>query len=994
MQYIFDHSISSNFCKFEINKLTGRSYFIPFGNKELAQTCNIDRQLDDSNMITKLNGTWDFKYYQSLNITSIDTSNTEFDTVSVPSMWQTTGYEPPYYVNQAYQFPCKPPYLPNDYSFSVYRKKFDYKKGDTTEIITFLGVCAALSLYVNGKFVGYSEGSHNSAEFDISECLFDGDNEIVAVVYKWCNGSYLEAQDMFRHNGIFRNVFITTMPKSHIFDFSVRNDIEEITNNAKTNVHITGNNLDVGEITCELFDANGSLLDAQTLSRASTNICLNVENINRWSAEIPTLYKLVISHILPNNQSYYIVKNIGYMTSKVNGNIFLVNNKPIKLLGVNHHDTNPRTSYYMTYEDMLKDITLMKELNVNCVRTSHYPPDPIFVELCNIFGLYLVLEADIETHGTSAPGAGGFRRMNRISNNLNWVSHYVDRVIRMYERDKNNPSIIMWSLGNEAGGYRCQDVCYTKLKQLTNIPIHYEGVVRTVRWAYDVISQMYTHVDQVEKIGKKEVSKKYLNKPFFLCEYAHAMGVGPGSLDKYVKHFLAYDNLMGGCIWEWADHAAFEWSSKYKYTYGGDHGEAKHDSNFCVDGLVSPERIPHTGAYFMKYSYRPLRSNLSGNKLTITNIRRFKDSSDIKIQYATVINGSIGKKKTIKDIIAPMNSNTYSIDIENANKNANILVNVYYTEIETSREVAVEQFIIQESIIDITTPNTDKLVVDVNKLTISSKSTCYNFDTTSGIINSIIYNGQEILNPSKDSRTESGIIENIWRAPMDNDMYIKKRWKDYGYDNLTFEVTNINATSDCVTISKVVKKDNKKKLFSTITTYKTVDGELAVNCQLIHSKKNMPSIPKFGMIIPISNKYDSVSYYGLGDKETYPDLKSYAIIGKYTKKISEFAEPHIKPQESGNRKGVHYAEITGEKMPTIVIQAVGDKLNFNASDYSLNNLSNANHREDLVEDGAKYLFVDGFMRGCGSNSCGPAPLKKYTIPTDEKLSYSYKISIK
>ncbi|MGN1417888.1 MAG: glycoside hydrolase family 2 TIM barrel-domain containing protein, partial [Acutalibacteraceae bacterium] len=567
MKYKIKRNLHTDFSVFEENKLPARSYFIPFSSETALENSDYKNERYVSDRAIMLSGEWDFAYYKNLSGVPepFDSEKTSFDKITTPSTWQRTGYDQIAYINTRYPFPKKPPHIPEDVATGIYRKTVNLKKS-ARQLITFLGVAGALALYINGEYVGYSEGSHNAAEFDITAFTCDGENEILAVVYKWSNGTYLECQDMFRENGIFRDAYITLQGESAINDFLFR---------PKKNADGTY------DLTIELYgnfkEKSFAVISSDNLFNVTLNGNEKTEikslRVNEWSAETPNVYEVKILLKENGKVTEAIRTYIGFKDIEIRGEVFFFNDKPIKLLGVNHHDTHMTKGYAMSLDDLETDIKLMKAYNCNAVRTSHYPPDPVFLTMCDIYGLYTVDEADIETHGFYAVPHSTYNP-NRLSNDIKWASHYLDRVKRMYERDKNHPCITMWSLGNESGGYKCQDVCYDFLKSANpEIPVHYEGANRSKRWAYDVVSRMYGTQDLMRKILAGTAGSKYKGKPFFQCEYAHAMGNGPGGLEEYMQLFYSSDQFMGGCIWEWADHSVYDENAKYKWTYGGDHNE-------------------------------------------------------------------------------------------------------------------------------------------------------------------------------------------------------------------------------------------------------------------------------------------------------------------------------------------------------------------------------------------------------------------------------------
>ena len=608
----------SNYCDFdiyEINKMAPRSYFIPYPDREAADAVSLAEKRYNSPKVLCLNGKWDFRFYPRPSMLQdiLDTDTLSFDKIDVPSCWQFRGYDRPFYVNIRYQFPYDPPKIPEEdpvgrvfslqgadygigpmwrkpdeeYNFvGVYRTIFN--TGENSEdkrfILSLLGVASCADVYLNEHFVGYTEGSHNMAEFDLTPHLHDVFNELVIVVHRWCNGSYLEDQDMFRNNGIFRDVLLRIEDKNDFedVDFQTRKTGASFLATAIAKLR------EDAEVT---FTLEGpGIKEKKTVKSMACKADVVFRDLfpELWSDGNPALYNMYYEI-----EGSCVKQRVGFKSVEIRGDKLLVNGSKVKFHGVNHHDTSPKNGYYMTPEEIELDIKLCKEYNIDTVRTSHYPPDPYLLELCDELGIYVVDEADIETHGTyvmKVPPS-----YNRISDDPAWEDRYADRASRMYYRDRMHPSIVMWSLGNEAGGIHNTDKEYSLLKQLSTLPIHYESAIHTRKKAYDVASEMYPTPEQVHKIGEKSHKVKQLcDRPYFLCEYAHAMGVGPGGMEDYWKEIYSHDSLIGGCVWEMVDHAVLHEDGSY--TYGGDHGEWEHDGNFCVDGLFYPDRKPSTGA--------------------------------------------------------------------------------------------------------------------------------------------------------------------------------------------------------------------------------------------------------------------------------------------------------------------------------------------------------------------------------------------------------------
>lgn len=991
MQYSLKTGNFCDFSKFRENIMIPRSYFIPFANlDELAKT-DIRNERYSSSRVECLSGEWDFVYYSNCKMVDIffDTEKIKFDKVNVPSMWQYTGYEKPYYVNTRYQFKPNPPHIPEDCPVGIYRRFIDIDDLDLNYTLAFLGVAGSLELFCNGKYVGYSEGSHNTAEFELNDFLVKGKNEIVVQNHKWTNGTYLEAQDMFRSNGIFRDVLLYKTGNNSIYDFEAKISFgSSFSLDFLPSLKIS----DDCVLSVSLYD-DGELVSSKSVNVSPSNIekiSFNNLDVHEWSAECPYLYDLVIILSKGEDVLEVVRKNIGFKNVEIIGNKFLFNNEPIKLLGVNHHDTNAKTGYVMSVEDMELDVSLVKQYNANCIRTSHYPPDPTFLDLCDEYGIYVIDEADIETHGCETelhkPGA--------CSHNKDWQQHYWDRVYRMYARDKNHPSVTMWSLGNESHGYLNQDYCYDELKKLSPLPIHYEGVCRTPRFAYDVISHMYAWPNLCEKIAKCKLPK-YRKKPFFLCEYAHAMGVGAGELERYVKCFYSSENMLGGCIWEFADHAVYHENEKVKYTYGGDHGEEKHDGNFCMDGLFFPDRTPHSGAKQMKNCYRPVRCRkIADNRYEFFNHNYFENAAfTVKCIYFT--NGVETYSSTFDINVAPQSSQVYEVELPKLEKdNHNSVVFEYFT---GDFLIASEQIILSEGKLNADIKCDGKITVkpSENKLYITFDNGSMIFDKSTGFITSYIYKNHEMINsfPLGDFK---GFAPAFYRAPLDNDRNICKYWHTMGLQNTSNICKGSNFTDNG---GNVVITTNIKSLAKCIlpvantqikyTIYPNGNILVDVNCLGGGAVK---LLPRFGVMLEMPKEYENIKYFGLGEDVNLPDYKEHTINKIYQTTVDKLKEDYIKPQESATRCDVRFAEITNTSGFGLRFEAVNKPFIFSASHYTSNQWAKAMHRDDLVDLPTTCVNIDTSVLGAGSNACGPLPDKKDRVGSlsGKKLSFVVK----
>lgn len=1008
MIYKFKGYNYKTFKVIEDNVLPPRSYFIPFSSKQRRASV-VGQPRYEGDRVSCLSGTWDFHFFDDLGLMpgKVNTDTLKFDKIPVPSCWQFCGYEAPFYLNTRYPFNCHPPKIPTKEAVGkyfdfycgrfkdarkiyntagLYRKFIDVKLPSRNFILSFLGVASAFELYINGTYVGYSEGPHNTAEFDVGSYLNLGQNEIVVLVYKWSNGSYLEAQDMFRSSGIFRDVLLYSMVDSYVYDFTAATeklpdgqyklDLDFLVKN-NTSCHLKYELLDGDEVVC------GNIIQCLDETVKDTFTAA----FREYSAEIPTLYTLQITLIKDGIACEYIERKIGFRDVRVQDGVFLFNGKPIKLRGVNHHDTDSRKGYAMSYEDMKRDVEVFKAYNVNTVRTSHYPPDPMFMELCDEYGVYVIAEADIETHGAMP-------RINRISNDLKWATHYWDRVYKMFMRFKNNPSVTMWSLGNEAGGIKCQDYCYDRLKKLSSIPIHYEGACRSKRLFYDVYSTMYPSVDQMKKWLVDGRRGKPITVPHFLCEYAHAMGTGAGNLQEYWDLIESSPRFMGACIWEFCDHAVYHDSGKYQYTYGGDHGEFIHDGNFCVDGLFDPERNPHTGALNMQYVYRPLTAQLIDQyTLEVSNKNYFADSSDIYLMLNVQKNGEIVSTTSLYGTIEPRTARRFEVFLGTVD--GDCFLTIEYMRKSTGKCIATEQIALSKALTEV--PETD------GKLTYFETAGAYmvkfsggqlKLDKTTGLVTDYSINGKSLVDADPARFGSKCFATNLVRSNNDNDVKRMKSFlnsADVVFDRVTAKVNNdFNGFATTVEL-KVFNKIfvGGKKAFDSVDFIKVYGGgRIDFDFKLTRLKKTK-ELRRVGKMIKLPLSFDDVILYGRSG-ESYPDQKEYAPICVTRLNARDFTTNEIVPQECGERSDVRYAVMKDLSGKGVMFIAREKPFYFNVQTHSINEIDEAAHREDLPEEESLYVYIDSEVRGVGSGSCGPDTMDKYKIKNKDtyKLSFS------
>ena len=1000
MNYKINKTLHGTFTVFEKNKLAPRAYAVPYASEKTLKKTPLEKERYSSDMVDLLSGTWDFKLYKSIHDLpdKLDSLKVKFKSIKVPADWQREGFLPPVYLNTRYEFKNMEPEVPADMPVGVYRRFFDVDDLEKTYIVSFLGVSNNLSLYVNGKFVGYSEGSHNTAEFDVSPYLSLGKNELILVSFRWCNGTFLECQDMFRDNGIFRDVLLYRYDKAYIWDFEALP--EKTGEKYALNVKIWPQGDFAGKkVSAKLVDAKGKTV-AEAIADAAelTEIRFEDLDVKEWNPELPTTYTLYLT-LEAGKKSMTVRTLTGFKTIEIKDAVFYFNGQPVKFKGVNHHDTTLMNGFAMTHEDLIKDIKLMKSLNVNAVRTSHYPPDPFFLTLCDLYGLYVVDEADIETHG-----CWEFGDVSYISKQAKWVKHYLDRVRRMYYRDRSHVSVTMWSLGNESGGYKCHDACYKWLKETgTQNPVHYEGVVNTARMHYDVISEMYTSTEQIEQMmkgkrvreldGRKWVCKEYSKFPFFLCEYAHAMGVGPGNLEEYWDLIYDWDISMGGCIWEWADHTVYHENGKYRYTYGGDHGEKEHDGNFCVDGLMFADRRLHTGAKEMKAVYRPLRASVSGNKLyCIENTNRFRASDYIGIRWILKENGIETDAGTLKTNIPPMGAECFEIRHKDFDPDKDAHLNFIYTDLETGEEIASEQLTLNDVPYeyDIEIGQKIGLSRDADTLRVTTENGELTFDMLTGELTSYVVNGAELL--AETPALNRGFHANLYRALIDNDAANRDKWKAAGLNSLKPELTDIacGLSPDGVYVAtSLTLRAGRKKAYTLFINYNITSlSAVEVTASFVPLEDAVVDTPRYGLTIELSRALDYVSYYGRGEAENMPDFKAQALIGIYSDRVENMREKYVFPQESGMHCDTKWLKLDNGKGVSLKFYAE-TSFNFSVKHFTQEALDAARHEEDLKDMNITLLSLDAATRGIGSSSCGPDTREEYRLTDPDGYEFSF-----
>jgi beta-galactosidase len=926
------------------NREPQRSYYIPYDTLEKA----LEGDKQKSNYYKLLNGEWDFAYFErDIDVPEIVT---EWDKISVPSNWQMHGYDAPYYTNVNYPYPVDPPYVPDDNPCGVYAMEFNLDKQwtDKNTYIVFEGVNSCLYLYVNDEYVGYTQGSHLQSEFNITKYVKEGNNKLRAKVLKWCSGSYLEDQDFFRLSGIFRDVYLLSRDKESVRDIEIRVEKRTITVSEKDYV---------------IYDGKNKIE--------------NLDNPILWNAEKPHLYTVVVK-----SSSEYIPFKVGIRDIAVSDKgELLINGVSVKLKGVNRHDTHPKLGHYTPYDFMRAELLKMKELNINCIRTSHYPPTPEFLTLCDEIGFYVVDETDIEIHGFVSRNGGykyDIENPDWICSQKQWENAFVERAERMVERDKNHPCVIMWSMGNESGYGSNHDamIAWTKNRDSSRL-VHFEGAsLIKDKCGVDVVSRMYTGVAGIEEFAKSEDKR-----PFFLCEYSHAMGNGPGDVWDYWNKIYQYPKLIGGCVWEWADHTVLEEGT---YKYGGDFGEATHDGNFCCDGMVFADRSFKAGSLEIKAVYQYIKTKLTGNRLTITNLYDFTNLKEFKLQWKVVCDGEIIKAGDLICDIEPHQTEEYVLDYvlpKNCKLGCYLEVSLF-----GDNEVAAEQHALevelQRESTDSVTPARFEEEKEIIKVT--GANFTYTFNKHYGNFESLVIDGEE--------RLAALTKLSVWRAPTDNDRRVKYQWGLFE-DNRSGE--NLNRIFNKVYSCEL--KDNKifvegslagisRSPFLSFSIIFSVSeaGEIGVK---FHGKvkEKCVYLPRLGFEFLIPKSDEKFKYYGMGPFENYIDMCHHTKIGMYESSAKEEYVPYIVPQEHGNHTKAKLLQIGGLKFAT------EKDFQFSVSNYTSETLTNAMHTNELTESDYTIVRIDYKNSGIGSNSCGPELLEQYRL-MEKDITFEFTIN--
>ena len=997
-----------------------RAYFIPYESEKKALA---DNRGQSKNFLS-LCGEWFFKFYPTSSdiedFTSANFAMRDCDKMSVPRSWQTVlgkEYDVPQYTNYEYPFPFDPPHIPQNSPAALYSRDVfvdsDFIKKQI--YINFEGVDSCFYLYVNNKFVGYSQVSHCTSELDVTEFVKEGYNNFKVLVFKWCVGSYLEDQDKYRLSGIFRDVYLLARDKEHIKDIYARTSLFDGYKTGNLALELTAPSM---EYTYRLLSPTG---DEVASGHATTdkNATITVDAPMLWCDELPQLYTLVVCC-----GSEYIALHIGFKDVKIVNGMVLINGKKVKAKGMNRHDSHPLLGAAVPFEHMREDLLIMKRHNINTVRTSHYPNDPRFMSLCNELGFYVIDEADIETHGCQAIGY-----WDMIVDSDEWTEAFLDRIERLFERDKNHACVIMWSVGNEMGVGKNQAKAYEFLHRRSPDCIvhcedfsrrhaihkmnHYHAAPRNIyhdQKCCDIMSYMYWSPEECKEIYLK--NREVRDLPIFLCEYAHSMGVGPGDLKAYWDVIYSSDRFFGGCVWEFCDHSIATGNNVYsapEYTYGGDFGEFPHSSNFCVDGMVYPDRRPHTGLKEYKQVIKPFaltESSLVEGYFRIKNLKYFTGFDAYSIYWSVEQNGKKVKQGFIPSpTIKPQTSKKFFIDLSGMNTslggelNVSVVQNLATDWAEAGYEIGFEQ--VSFAAVATERPSLDSLIPDNcsvkventdNFVKVTAGNTVYTFNKADGTVCSIVDNGKQML--------ASSITPTIWRAPTDNDRRVVKKWRAAKYDKAICDCREFTTTE--VTDKKAVLCARLALgapvfmpfLYLTVTYTVLARGGMLISTVAERSDmkfdESAPELPRFGYQFKMPEHNERIVYFGRGDGESYEDMRHSSKLGVYETTATDNFEHYIKPQENSAHTDTRWVSVSDLMGHGLSFLCVDKTFSFNCCHYTAEQLTNTAHDYELTALKETVVNIDYRNAGIGSNSCGPELNRKYAI-TEEVIEFTFRI---
>ncbi len=1018
--FVFGQNEWNNVEVFKVNKLEPRTNVIPYSSN--IDTFNFNYQKSDYYL--SLNGNWKFYWVDNFDkapkdFYSLDYIDDNWENIKVPSNWELNGYGVPIYVNQKNEFPSDPPNAPLiNNPVGCYRTTFQvpFLWIDKEVILHFGAVKSAFYLWVNGEYVGYSEDSKTPAEFNITKYLKRGKNLIALKVFRFSDGSYLECQDFWRISGIERDVFLYAKPKVSIDDYTIKSSLINNYKDGLLNVELKLKNwTDKAikkpfKVKFEFFDKEKNLV--KSLARYAEFSGVNydqetntskllideyvIPNINSWNAEKPYLYTLIITLSDFKGEDIETLKTkIGFRTSEIKDGLFCINGVPIKIKGVNRHDHDTKFGHVVSRQSMIEDIKLMKQHNINTVRTSHYPNDPYFYELCDEYGMYVIAEANCESH------AQGYYE-NSLAKKEEWIEPIWARTYNMVGRYKNNPSIIIWSPGNECGNGICFTTTYDRLKTLDPTrPIMNERAV--MDYNTDIVSVMYPSLNYIE-----EYASKKQDRPYIIAEYVHAMGNSVGGLQDYWNLIEKYDQLQGGCVWDWVDQSFEQYDKDKKviwYALGGDLGEIegiKDDDDFCANGLIASNKKTHHHIEEVKKVYQNVKfKQINDYIYEITNWFDFTDLSEVNIKYTIHSNEKIVREKELNVKLAPHQSKQIKIEIPKLESNPNeeyfVLFSVTLKNprafINKGFEIAWDQFKLNSKkvdLVEITNNNPLKLNELTNEIMISNDLFSFKLNKNNGLITSFIYNNEQLL--------EENIKNNFYRAPTSNDIVdpnALKQWKKAGLDNLNLVLDSLNY--------KLLEDNNKVVFyldFSILNSSNDFIGNINQYIEVLSTadvlidnnisiSEDVKTLPKVGLQFKLKDKFTKVEWFGK-DQETYPDRNSAGKILVNNSSVENLFDNHPVPQENTNHEQTRWVSLTSDFGKVGLFISGNTPMNFSAYNYDDINMTKARRINQLNKTFSLTFNFDYKQAGLGTATCGPGVLPQYLI-TDKNFNYQVRI---
>ncbi|WP_183560793.1 glycoside hydrolase family 2 TIM barrel-domain containing protein [Mucilaginibacter sp. SP1R1] len=997
-----------------INKEAAHATLMPYATLQEALKGN----RRTSTFSRSLNGVWKFNWVSWPQQRPVDFYQTNYDVsgwkdIKVPSNWQIEGYGTPYYSNYTYIFKKDFPRVMSEppKNFTAYKERNpvgSYRRDFTLPadwkgrrtFITFDGVDAGFFIWVNGKKVGYSVNSRNAAEFDITKYVRPGKNMVAVEVYRFTTGSYLEDQDMWRLSGIFRNVTLWSTPQEHIRDYFVKTNLDKQYKNATVEVNAKVKNYGSAPVkanTLQVTLYNGSTIvkgatgqvavkALQPGEEAIVKLSFPVSNPQKWTAETPKLYTTVLSLKNGTTTDETISSRTGFRTIEIKGRIFTINGTRIKLKGVNRHENWPEVGHAVTEEQMIRDIVLIKQANCNHVRTCHYSDDPRWYELCDEYGIYLVAEANLENHGAWDE----FNEDPRIKDAI------IDRNVANVQSFKNHPSVIIWSLGNEcgSGGSNFRAALDVVKKLDPTRPTHYQGFGVGEKNPADIESDMYTGLEQVEEYAKGDK----LTKPFYLCEYAHAMFNSMGSVDEYNDLFDKYPTLLGGAIWEWQDQGV--WNRRDPnhqiLAFGGGFGEYPNDHYFIHKGVVFSDRSVKPHYPELKHAYQWIAvtgKDLKNGIITIKNRYQFINLDGFEGNWQLSENGVVTTKGNFdigkinpgeeKEIKIP-----YTIINPKLKAGAEYFLRISFTS-KTDKlwakkgfEAASQQLalpvIAAAPVADLAAQQKLELSNGSNEIKVKGKDFKIEFDKKTGTFNKLEKNGENVL------ADNGGPMLHLWRAPHRNDdMWANEGWEKYGIKTLTWVVAEVTAVQEApgkIIISAHLTGTGKQGFTVSHKVRYTIqgDGSIKADNEVSFSDPKVV-LARLGVRLFLKKEMDQFSYFGRGPMENYADRKSGFDVAQYASTVKQQVTPYEKPMENGNHEDVRWAKLSAKDGATIKVSKQDSLLQVSAQPYSDEEMEPVEYRIDLPKSKATVLTVSAHTLGVGSNSCGPRPLAKYTV---------------